>query len=131
MIRCLVAAGPAEGLAPPRVVSPPPTKWRSRVSRRSRAVRAKSSPPASRTYAQLLEFYANSGESDAVIQGGKDFLTNFPKAPQRTAVALLLSTLDWALIETWKDAGIPLAAVLRGIVGRSMATRRIASSSNE
>lgn len=29
--------------------------------------------------------------------------------------ALLLSTLDWALIETWKDAGIPLAAVLRGI----------------
>ncbi len=28
---------------------------------------------------------------------------------------LLLSTLDWALIETWKDAGIPLEAVLRGI----------------
>ena len=27
----------------------------------------------------------------------------------------LLSTLDWALIETWKDAGIPLEAVLRGI----------------
>jgi hypothetical protein len=26
-----------------------------------------------------------------------------------------LSTLDWALIDTWKDAGIPLAAVLRGI----------------
>ncbi len=28
---------------------------------------------------------------------------------------LLLSTLDWALIEAWKDAGIPLEAVLRGI----------------
>jgi hypothetical protein len=28
---------------------------------------------------------------------------------------LLLTTLDWALIETWKDAGIPLDAVLRGI----------------
>jgi len=27
----------------------------------------------------------------------------------------LLSPLDWALIETWKDAGIPLQAVLRGI----------------
>jgi hypothetical protein len=27
----------------------------------------------------------------------------------------LLSTFDWALIETWKDAGIPLEAVLRGI----------------
>jgi hypothetical protein len=27
----------------------------------------------------------------------------------------LLSTLDWALIETWRDAGIPLEAALRGI----------------
>src|SRR5258708_1751386 len=26
-----------------------------------------------------------------------------------------LSTLDWVLIETWKDAGIPLEAVLRGV----------------
>ncbi|HLZ43709.1 MAG TPA: hypothetical protein VKQ11_22265 [Candidatus Sulfotelmatobacter sp.] len=34
---------------------------------------------------------------------------------QRRGAGLLLSTLDWALIETWKDAGIPLAAVLRGI----------------
>jgi hypothetical protein len=34
---------------------------------------------------------------------------------RRRGGALLLSTLDWALIETWKDAGIPLAAVLRGI----------------
>ncbi len=28
---------------------------------------------------------------------------------------MLLSTVDWALIETWKEAGIPLEAVLRGI----------------
>lgn len=34
---------------------------------------------------------------------------------QRRRTGLLLSTLDWALIETWKDAGIPLQAVLRGI----------------
>jgi hypothetical protein len=27
----------------------------------------------------------------------------------------LLSPLDWALIETWKDGGVPLAAVLKGI----------------
>jgi len=33
----------------------------------------------------------------------------------RRGGGLLLSTLDWALIETWKDAGIPLVAVLRGI----------------
>jgi len=34
---------------------------------------------------------------------------------QRRGGGLLLSTLDWALIETWKEAGIPLEAVLRGI----------------
>jgi hypothetical protein len=34
---------------------------------------------------------------------------------QRRGSLLLLSTLDWALIETWRDAGIPLDAVLRGI----------------
>ena len=34
---------------------------------------------------------------------------------QRRGTILLLSTLDWALIETWRDAGIPLEAVLRGI----------------
>jgi hypothetical protein len=34
---------------------------------------------------------------------------------RRRGTALLMSTLDWALIETWKDAGIPLEAVLRGI----------------
>lgn len=34
---------------------------------------------------------------------------------RRRGGGLLLSTLDWALIETWKDVGIPLEAVLRGI----------------
>jgi len=34
---------------------------------------------------------------------------------RRRGGILLLSTLDWALIETWKDAGMPLEAVLRGI----------------
>ena len=33
----------------------------------------------------------------------------------RRGSILLLSTLDWALIETWREADIPLAAVLRGI----------------
>ena len=33
----------------------------------------------------------------------------------RRGGGLLLSTLDWVLIEAWKDAGIPLEAVLRGI----------------
>jgi len=34
---------------------------------------------------------------------------------QRRGSILLLSTLDWALIETWQEAGIPLDAALRGI----------------
>jgi hypothetical protein len=34
---------------------------------------------------------------------------------QRRGSILLLSTLDWALIEMWREAGIPLEAVLRGI----------------
>ena len=34
---------------------------------------------------------------------------------KRRGASLLLSTLDWALIETWREAGIPLDAALRGI----------------
>jgi hypothetical protein len=34
---------------------------------------------------------------------------------QRRGSILLLSTLDWTLIETWQEAGIPLDAALRGI----------------
>ena len=34
---------------------------------------------------------------------------------RRRGSILLLSTLDWALIESWREAGIPLDAVLRGI----------------
>lgn len=34
---------------------------------------------------------------------------------RRFGTILLLSTVDWMLMETWKDAGIPLEAVLRGI----------------
>jgi hypothetical protein len=38
---------------------------------------------------------------------------HFQKA--RGTSLFLLSPLDWALIETWKEAGVPLEAVLRGI----------------
>lgn len=34
---------------------------------------------------------------------------------QRRGTVLLLSTLDWALIEMWREAGVPLEAVLQGI----------------
>jgi len=34
---------------------------------------------------------------------------------QRRGSLLMLSTLDWALIESWREAGVSLEAVLRGI----------------
>lgn len=34
---------------------------------------------------------------------------------QRRGSLLMMSTLDWALIESWREAGVPIEAVLRGI----------------
>ena len=34
---------------------------------------------------------------------------------RRRGSLLMLSTLDWALIESWREASVPLPAVLRGI----------------
>ena len=34
---------------------------------------------------------------------------------QRRGSLLMLSTLDWALIDTWREAGLPVEVVLRGI----------------
>ena len=34
---------------------------------------------------------------------------------RRRGTILLLNTLDWALMEMWKEAGVPLEAVIRGI----------------
>src|SRR5262249_26835285 len=42
-------------------------------------------------HAKLLEFYATSAESEAVIREGRAFLTAFPKAAQRTDIALLMA----------------------------------------
>ena len=38
---------------------------------------------------------------------------HFQKA--RATALFLLSPLDWALLESWKNSGVPLEAVLRGI----------------
>jgi hypothetical protein len=51
-----------------------------------------------------------------VVENYFNYFTEIEERFQkRRGSVLLLSTLDWALIETWKDAGIPLEAVLRGI----------------
>jgi Flp pilus assembly protein TadD len=49
------------------------------------------SPRRAELHAALLEYYSSAGESEAVIKGGKEFLASFAKAPQRTAVALLMA----------------------------------------
>jgi cellulose synthase operon protein C len=52
------------------------------------------SPHRAELHAKLLDFYASSGESEAVLKGGKEFLAAFPKAPERTTVALLMADAD-------------------------------------
>ena len=42
-------------------------------------------------HAKLLDYYATSGESEAVIKGGTEFLATFPNDSRRTVVALLMA----------------------------------------
>ncbi len=45
-----------------------------------------------------------------------NYFTEIEECFQRArGVTTLLSTLDWALIESWKEAGVPLEAVIVGI----------------
>ena len=83
------------------------------------------SPQRPALHAQLLDAYANYGESDGVIRGGRDFLAAFPNAPQRTHVALLMAdafarknqvTDEFAIYDSLlkelaeKSAGVPLGS---------------------
>ena len=52
----------------------------------------------------------------AAVENYFNYFTEIEEHFQRRRGTLtLLSPLDWALMEIWKDAGIPLEAVLRGI----------------
>ena len=44
-----------------------------------------------------------------------NYFTEIEEHFQRRRGRIQLSPMDWALIETWKDAGVPLEAVMRGI----------------
>jgi hypothetical protein len=57
----------------------------------------------------------SSTEAHAVLNYFNYFTEIEERFQQRRGALLLLSTLDWALIETWREAGVPLEAVLRGI----------------
>jgi cellulose synthase operon protein C len=49
------------------------------------------SPRRPELHAKLLDFYASSGESEAVIRDGREFLAVFPNVPQRADIALLMA----------------------------------------
>ena len=69
-------------------------------------------------HAQLLEFYSNSGESDAVIQGGREFLASFPNATERTSVALLMADA-YARKNNSKDEFAIYDAVLQELAAKA------------
>ncbi len=68
---------------------------------------------------QLLEFYAGAGESDAVIQGGREFLASFPNASQRTAVALLMADAYSRKADTTSECAI-YDSVLQELAGKAL-----------
>jgi tetratricopeptide (TPR) repeat protein len=57
-------------------------------------------------HAKLLEFYADNAQSEAVLQGGKNFLASFPKSPDRTRVALLMADADARLRKSQEEFAI-------------------------
>jgi hypothetical protein len=59
-------------------------------------------------------------DSEAPADWGLNYFNYFTEIEEhfqraRGTGLFLLSPLDWALIESWKNAGVPLEAVLRGI----------------
>ena len=60
------------------------------------------------------------GEEQLGAWDSLNYLNYFTEIEERFRAArgtglFLMSPLDWALVESWKDAGIPLEAVLKGI----------------
>src|SRR5215469_3598896 len=54
--------------------------------------------------------------SRSIVENYFNYFTEIEERFQRCRGTLtMLSPLDWALMELWKDAGIPLEAVIRGI----------------
>jgi predicted Zn-dependent protease len=83
-------------------------------------------------HAKLLEFYASDAQSDGVLKGGKEFLVTFPKAEQRTAVALLMADADAHLNKTQDEFAI-YDSILRELaadVGKVPLGMRVAGAGN-
>ena len=63
-------------------------------------------PSRPELHAKLLDFYASSAKSEAVLKGGKEFLATFPKETERTHVALLMADADARLDKTQDEFAI-------------------------
>src|SRR3989442_13592846 len=92
------------------------------MRRRNRNVQPHQRRGSVRPLAPLNAFRPNPGPpvkpapAELFVENYFNYFTEIEEHFQRRRGGiLLLSTLDWALIETWKDAGIPLEAVLRGV----------------
>ena len=97
-------------------------------------------------HAQMLDFYASAGESDAVIRGGREFLATFSNAPQRTSISLLMadafsrkgdSPSEFAIYDSAlrelaaKMQNIPLGAAAEGFDSAANYSRNYAPGSEE
>ena len=76
------------------------------------------SPHRAELHTKLLDFYASSGESEAVLKGGKEFLVTFPNAQQRTTVALLMADADARTLRTQDEFAI-YDAVLQELAAKA------------
>ncbi len=72
----------------------------------------------SELHVKLLEFYSSAGQSEAVLQGGKEFLASFPKSPDRTRVALLMADAD-ARLEKAQDEFAIYDAILQELAAQA------------
>ena len=69
-------------------------------------------------HVKLLEFYSSTGQSEAVLLGGKEFLASFPKSPDRTRVALLMADAD-ARLEKPQDEFAIYDAILKELADQA------------
>ena len=74
------------------------------------------SPNGCRQPQEVAILHSATGD---IVTSGNNYFNYFTEIEerfqQRRGSILLLSTLDWALIDMWREAGIPLEAALRGI----------------
>jgi len=85
---------------------------KTRAARRRGILKERLDPPRT-----LMENHAASPQESDWLVNYFNYFTEIEEHFQlvRGTSLFLLSPLDWALIESWKNSGVPLEAVLRGI----------------